>query len=298
MKTSKIIISAILILIGVAACTKEGGRQEITFSNGMYASEITRAENTLLNSYFDTGDRIGIFIKENASGTPGTTYTQPLIYTAGANGAMNPPSSQYFPQSGNGISVYAVYPSSAASTAAITTFSINANQTTDTGYKASDLIYCAKQNFTRTSNTIPLVFRHLLSKITITLQAGDGIYTEDLQNAKVDLMNILPSTNFTPVTGAISAATGAVTTVNVKGATTASLQNSVIIIPQTLENNFIRVTLSGGLEMNSIFDTQTVTFGPATAYSYNVTVTKSDISIKSSISAWTNGGTISGNATL
>ena len=68
----------------------------------------TRASSDIQGNAFDAGELVDVFISENAL-EPTVTYNQPLTYTTGENGAMNPPTGEqpYFPTSGNDVSIYA-----------------------------------------------------------------------------------------------------------------------------------------------------------------------------------------------
>ena len=101
----------------------------------------------------------------------------------------------------------------------------------------------------RTKNHVNITFKHLLSKVTGTLKQGAGI--KNLTNAKVELLNVLPTTTLTPSKGTIDEATGTQTEITVMDKGT-NLSGSAVVVPQTLnqevegKRRFIRVTLETG----------------------------------------------------
>lgn len=191
---------------------------EIRLSSGLTVQQTdTRAATDIQSTLFDNGENIDVFINENTTAAASTIYEQPLVYTAEGNGNMKAPDNKqpYFPASGNGVNIYAYYPSgkvnSIASDATTITFSVAEDQSGETDYKTSDLMYGkpAQNPVNRTSSQIPLHFTHLLSKVIITLEAGKG--TPSLDGAVVKLKSVKPSTTLTPSTGAISEASGTAT---------------------------------------------------------------------------------------
>ena len=105
----------------------------------------TRAAHNLLSS-FGNGDAINVYITENTTvnnGTSSGASYSPTVYTHnGSSFAAAPAQTQYFPSNGNGIDVWAVYPSTV--TESSTEFTIEAAQTADANYKTSDLMFATK----------------------------------------------------------------------------------------------------------------------------------------------------------
>ena len=114
MKKQLILAAAALAL---AACSNDenlnDGPVAIRLSSSLEVQ--TRAASGIQGSAFDEGESVDIFITEavEADESATTTYPQPLTYTTGTNGTMTPPTGgqPYFPTSGNGVNIYAYYPS-------------------------------------------------------------------------------------------------------------------------------------------------------------------------------------------
>ena len=262
---------------------------EIRLSSTNAASLTTRASNQNIQlTQFEAGEDIKVFINE---ATVAQTAA-PLTYTANGSGGMAPPTAQYFPQSGNGVNIHAFYPLTATDDLVTPkTFAIAGNQSTNSAYKASDLMYGVPLSnpVARTSSAVQLTFEHLLSKVNIELVAGSGNPT--LIGSTVKLKGILPETTFDPSDGSITAAAGIATDITVM-TTTATLVGSAIIVPQTLAATaFIEVTLpDGGVLTYSLPAPQL--FEGKKQYDYVITVNLTGLTVTSTITPWSPvGGT-------
>ncbi len=242
------------------------------------------------------------------SGNNVTTYTQPLEYKADGEGNLNHETAQYWPTSGNGLHIYGVYPSTAVTStdaakaynATNISFSVQDDQSTDAKYNASDLMTGAPSSnnpVSRTSSPVNLEFAHLLSKIDITLTAGDGFTESDLSDAKVSILNTLPTTTFNVQNTTLGTATGTAKDITVCTGT----KGSAVIVPQTVASGkaFIKVVVGGGSYFYKL--ASDVTFAGQKRYTYKIEVKKTGLAVTSSIASWTAGddpdGT-SGTATL
>ena len=165
MKKQLILAAAALAL---AACSNDenlnDGPVAIRLSSSLEVQ--TRAASGIQGSAFDEGESVDIFITESveADESATTTYPQPLTYTTGTNGTMTPPTGgqPYFPTSGNGVNIYAYYPSKAVTDmgASGVAFTVEADQSTDASYKASDLMFGMAANpVSRQSSAIPVYGR-------------------------------------------------------------------------------------------------------------------------------------------
>ena len=285
---------------------------EIRLSSGLTVQQTNpRAATDIQSAQFDNGEKIDVFINENTKveQTASITYPQPLVYTADGNGNMKAPDNKqpYFPASGNGVNIYAYYPSgkvNSIAAGATILFTVETIQNDD-NYKKSDLMHGkpAQNPVNRTSSQIPLHFTHLLSKVIITLEAGKG--TPSLDGAVVKLKSVKPSTTLTPSTGAISEASGTATDITVMTASSSALSGSAIVVPQTLPTSFIEVTLADGgvltskdLKDDSNNPITDVILTDSNVYTYTITVNLTGLNVTSTITPWTDNETHSGEAEM
>lgn len=319
MRTKAFIMMAAAAL-AMAGCSNDNENDnwagEIRLNSGLTVQQTNpRAATDIQSAQFDNGENIDVFINEatQTGQTTSTTYKQPLVYTADGNGNMKAPDNKqpYFPASGNGVNIYAYYPSekvNSISDATTITFSVETDQSGNTGeknYKKSDLMYGrpAQNPVNRTSSQIPLRFTHLLSKVTIILEQGDG--TPSLDGAVVKLKSVLPSTTLTPSTGAISEASGTAAEITVMTASSSALSGSAIVVPQTLPASFIEITLADGgvLTSKNLKDSSgnpitNVVLNSGNVYTYTITVNLTGLKVTSTITPWNGNETHNGEAEM
>ncbi len=312
--------------ITLAACSSE--EENVQTWNGeirlSYVDVIqTRAGQEIQSDAFDSGESLDVFINEHTTGTPSITYTQPLVYTTGNNGALTEPSTQYFPQNGNGVDIYGVYPSEVADdvNAESIPFSVKNNQSTTANYKASDLMVGAPASnpVAKTASSIQLNYQHCLSKININISASDGVDVNDIDGATVtiytntndaifNIQDALDPDQDKKVTAIESQGQAAGSTV-IAGTLTASGNNdfeglSAIIIPQDIPAGslFIAVTATVGQTTTTYrYSLPTIvnviSFDSGKVYTYNLKVKKSGLFLdNTTITDWDDAGSVDGDA--
>ena len=304
MKKKYVLFAAAALTL--AACSNDenlnDGPVELRLSSGIEVQEVTRAATDIQNEAFDANEKIDVYINEAIAGTPSTDYPQPMVYTQATTGnSLNPPSGEqpYFPSSGSGVTIHAVYPSSsetfttggyATDAESNTTFTIQTDQSENKNYKLSDLMYGQANNgnvVERTDQIVPLTFTHLLSKVSVILKAGAGLVDADLDRAKVELLGVKPTTTLTMSSGTIGEATGTETDIHVFTATSSALSGSAIVVPQQLPVQFVRVSLAdGGVLTGTLNDSTQPDLVSGNAYIYIITVNLTALNISASITPW------------
>lgn len=306
----KLLFFAAVASVMLTACSSENEEAKVTDSSPLRLSTqnitgLTRGAQDLQLGQFAANQQVGIFLVEDNAGTPVTSgtnvtvYTNPLTYVADGNGALA--NTQYWPTDGNGLHIWGVYPLAAATTAAAynatnVSFSVQADQTADADYMASDLmtgVPTAGNPVARTTSAVPMTFTHLLTKIDVNLTAGDGF--SSVSSAVVTILNTKPSTTFNVQNTTVGAASGTATAITA-GTGTAT---SAIIVPQTVTNgnNLIQVAIGGGNYYYKL--TADVTFAAQTKYTYNLTVNKAGLVLTATtITPWTDTAAVGGTAEL
>lgn len=294
----KNMILAAIAALALTACSnddeiKVGGDNAILLTSSLDVAE-TRAATDIQTSAFDADETVDVYITENNGGNNPTTYPQPIEYTTGAGGALTVGTQYYYPTSGNGVNIYALYPATAATGEL---FTIADDQSTDANYKASDLMYGkpASNPVSPSANAVNIKFTHLLSKVTINLIEGANVTS--LNGAKVELLGVKPSTTLTAdINGySITAASGNATPITVMTATETVTSGSAIIVPQTLPEMFLQVTLDGAT-LTGKLDSGAPELTAGNEYTYDITVNVRGgaLEIEGSITPWDDGGTDSG----
>lgn len=163
-------------------------------------------------------------------------------------------------------------------------FSVQTDQSTEDNYLASDLVLAQATGKTYNAQTpVELSFKHLMSKINITIQKADGAQV-DLSKAKVTITNTKIATTFTPnaeESSILAAASGDATNILAVSALGAANTACAIIVPQEIAAGTALVKIettseaTSGANRTLIAKLSTATTF-ASGQSYNFTVTVND----------------------
>ena len=302
MKATKI-ISACAVLAALASCSNDLSQPTAEDTPIRIQANVggitTRAAHNLLADIFSNGDAINVYITENTTNkttSSGGTYT-PMVYTLNGS-SFEPQTTQYFPSNGNGIDVWAVYPSTV--TESSTEFTIEADQTADANYKNSDLMFATKLENKGKNDNINLSFTHQLSKIIVKLDKEAGV-DGDLTGAVIKLTNVVKKTALTVsgdgiTLGDLSAVAGDNGELTI-GTYDATNGTAAIVIPQSTTSMQFKVKLDNGGSYTAAMPNNTTAFAANTEYTFKLTLKANKISISADINPWTKA-TDSGNATL
>ena len=304
MKATKI-ISACAVLVALASYSNDLSQPTAEDTPIRIQANVggitTRAVHNLLESSFSNGDAINVYITENITNkttSSGGTYN-PMVYTHDGS-QFKAATTQYFPSNGNGIDVWAVYPSTI--TVGTTDFTIESDQTSDANYKNSDLMIAQKlENKTKTDD-ITLSFTHQLSKIIVKLGKEAGV-EGDLTGAVIKLTDVVKKTALT-VSGDNGITLGSLSSdAGDKGELTIGTYNATngtaaIVIPQSTGTMKFKVTLANGGSYTANMPNTTTTFAANKEYTFTLTLKANAITVSASINEWIKLDGGSGNATL
>lgn len=296
MKATKI-ISACAVLVALASCSNDLSQPTAEDTPIRIQANVggitTRAAHNLLSS-FGSEDAINVIITENTTNKQtqsGETYN-PMVYTHDGS-QFNAATTQYFPSNGNGIDVWAVYPSTvteSSNESSNTYFTIESNQTSDANYKKSDLMFAQKLENKTKKDEIKLSFSHQLSKIIVKLEKEDGI-DGSLNGAEIKLTDVVMKTPLTVRGDGITL--GDLSTVEGnKGDLTIGTYNeangtAAIVIPQSTSSMKFKVTLANGGSYTAAMPSTTATFAANTEYTFTLKLKANEITVSASIKAWT-----------
>lgn len=320
-------ISACAVLVALASCSSDHELSQQSAEDAAIriqanvGGSTTRAAAGLYdqNNNFENGAKINVYIFENG----GTTYTYGtsglLEYTADGDGHLDvkaPEGSssvpQYFPANGHGIDVYGIYPTSVTESESPQDFSVNTDQSGDTNYKASDLMYAECQSNKKKGDNIALTFNHKLAKVIVILKKGNGLVNDDLNGAEVKIKDTyvkcsiqsVDKTSFGSIT--VSSDQGDKNDIKVGTWSTASNNETngiaAIVVPQTVSKGteLFEVKLSNNAVYKYTIPSgaNDVVFAEGKVHTFTLTLTTSGISVTSSINNWDQGTGVSGEATL
>lgn len=324
--------SASIAILALAACNNEnmpeneaGQSAEIRLTSGIEV--MSRAYTPKQDAQIANGEKVYIWADE-VVGSEEVTYFHAWELTADGNGSFESVADadkKYFPESGNGIDLYAIHGNSPEietdmidfPTSGIT-HNIETDQTADGNFEKSDLLYASHQDIERTKSAIPVRFYHMLSKVQIAIRPGAGLTLRDLNGATVSVLNTKTEVWFTPskvadlsdatVRGNMVIASGVENEISVPAVsvdnteenfTSADNYGEAIIAPQTLapSTQFIKVTLVGRNPLYYVLNAGK-TFESGKRYIYHITVNLTELDVESSIEGWGTGTNNTGEATM
>ena len=248
---------AALAVMAVVGCAEEmtqllSSRQEVevnTAFSPLDGQSLTRAENGLdiSSTGFSvlTGSGSGqstsstVKIKVDDGSSNYTAYTYNITGSSAIAAASTAPT---FPAEVNSVNVYGWYPGTASSS---TTFSIQTNQQSNVNYCLSDLMLANKATCTRDASSVTpanLTFRHVMSKVKLTVTPGSGVTVTDiaLKNVK-PTVTINESNPASLDVGEASGSAGDVTLLS-SGTQTAAATYAAVFPGQSISGNFITIT--------------------------------------------------------
>lgn len=309
MKATKI-ISACAVLVALASCSNDhvisqpGAEDTPIRIQANVGAVTTKAASDIQGSQFVNGENVNVYIYENATkvgSSSGKIYGASGLVVCSANsGTLSPTTSGalFYPQNGNGIDVYGVYPTSVIENSSQFSFEVKTEQSSDANYKESDLMYAPCQTNHQKGSDVNLTFAHKLSKVTIELVNGNGFQPADLEGAEIKIMNTyngctiskLDKTGIGTITCNSSSAQSAIKVGTWNSATKDKL--SAIVIPQTVSKGTVlfEVTLAGTTNPYKYTipsNGSDVTFAGSNEYKYKLTIKIDGIDVTSSITNWT-----------
>lgn len=277
----------------LVSCKIEGTEVETPKMQISLSMEIgTKATDT----YFEQGDVVGIYVVNYNGSTAGTlassgNHYDNVKHTLGEK--WNAETPMYWDDKETHADFYCYYPYGTPTDVNSYSFSVKADQSSETDYKASDFIWGKATDIAPTENTIQIGTSHLMSNALIYVKPGSGFTAEKFAAAdiRVNVCNVM--------TGAgINLADGTVTASGQTTDLTPFKENDhyrAIIVPQTVPSSadsLIRVTIDG-VAYNLV---KSFTFVSGEQHKFTVVVNKTSSGINVGISDWKSDGTDNGGS--
>lgn len=243
---------------------------------------------------FETGDCVGLYVVNYSGNNPGSlantgNHVDNMRFTY--NGTWTPDKVITWADSKTHADLYLYYPYANVQTVTSHPFAVKTDQSTEAAYKASDLMAGKAMNVTPSENAISIPVNHVMSRITIALEAGNGFTAEALANAdiSVKINGVKCNASLNIASGAVSA-TGEPTDIS---PFYTNSEYKALIVPQTVEEgNLITVTVDGrDFNLRKAF-----TFESTKNHRFTVVLSKTSAGVNVNINPWVedgedNGGT-------
>ncbi len=296
----KILISA-LTLVALASCSKENTTVESIDTNASVAATFTSAAITrVADNAWEAGDKIGITMLKSGTYTLADGDYESIPYTvnaAGANGTFTADNRViYFPADGSDVDFVAYYPYSTVDEDNNVSISV-----ADQSYEDIDFLAAIARNYSKANPTVQFAnnietetytaFAHQLSKLIITLKAGEGI--DDLAGLTTTIKGQYTTAKFNIYTGEYSAM---VNEANITAITEAdgSKAEALLIPTEAIAGTSIVFTLDGN---DYTWDTSAIPFYQGKEFNYEITITKTGVEVTgATIGGWGDGTEV-GNGT-
>lgn len=213
-------------MIAAVACT-EKPTEDPTARIVKFRVDVTKATDTA----FESGDQISLF-----AGSPISMSNVKLTYTAGA---LNPSTTVLWGEGQTSATTFeAVYPYSSSFTSASVDFAVKTDQSTESNFKASDLMYASTSQ--TPGNIVALNFTHQMAKLTVQV---DNQSSRTIQSVSAGSVK----TTYNPVT---KTASGSAVVTGYKAGNDTWV---FYLAPQTTPGKIFVHTTGGELEYEGTF---------------------------------------------
>ncbi|MDE6371247.1 MAG: fimbrillin family protein [Duncaniella sp.] len=243
---------------------------------------------------FEMNDCIGLYVVNYDGITPGMlkdtgNHVDNMRFKY--SGSWTPDTPIYWKDEDTHADFYLFYPYKTVGSVSAMPFDVMADQSGETAYKASDMLWGKATDATPTATAIGIPASHVMSRIEVKVEAGNGFTRESLAASNVSVR-----VNALQCKSTVNIATGTVTPTGDRVNVTPMSKDGAyvaIVVPQTVpEGNLITVTVDGQ-EFNL---RKGFTFQGGKNHQFNVIVSKTTNGINVSISPWEqdgidNGGT-------
>lgn len=243
---------------------------------------------------FEVGDKIGLYVvNHNADGSAAAlkvsgNHVDNMQYTY--NSTWTPATQTYWIDNSTHADFYLYYPYTSTITSIdAMPYSVKANQSQLSDYKAGDLMIGKTIDVAPTQLSVKIEAKHVMSQMTINLVAGNGFTDATLAAAKISV-----KVNKLKTKATANLATGAVTAIgddtDIIPYKVANNSYKAIVVPQAVgEGNLITITVDGrdfNLPKTSNFNG----FEAGKKHNFNVTLSKTSNGVNVNITKWEDDG--------
>lgn len=291
-------IAISLVLLASCGSDREGAD---TPADGRVALEVTSGIQTrAANAEWAKGDAIGIYMQEDG-GTAiaeNATNRKYVAQVTGGNVAFLPEAGQtiYYPIDGSIVDFTAYYPHQAL---ADEYYPVDVSEQAD--QPAIDLMTAVAEGHSKTNAAVAFKFVHLLTKLELVIEPGNGLTAADLAGIKVEITGQRTTGSYNLLYRAfgIDPTPESIITLNTKADGKSA---EAILLPNDAINNApvagreLVFTLKGNGEVLrwSIPDDKSFLQGDKNLYT--ITVNRTSLGVTSSIKDWNKGDGGSGSA--
>ena len=260
------------------ASTTPNGKVAVQFTGGI--SVNTRASGLA----WANGDRIGIFMtgaNQSLSADAIKEGVDNVCYQTSGSIAFSPISGGktiYYPIDGD-VDFYSYYPHTTVSD-----YKVALNVTDQTNQEAIDFMYAKTTGCNKATPQVDLRFSHMLSRLILNVQPGNGLTEDDLNKLKVTIKDQNTTATFNLADGVIS---GDGNPANIKmKAVQVGKRYEAILLPTASKIREIEFDLDNGYDAPFVWKMDSELKG-GNLYNYTtVKLTRSTVDMNGIIESW------------
>lgn len=243
---------------------------------------------------FEVGDKIGLYVvNHKADGSAAAlqvsgNHVDNMQYTY--NSTWTPATQTYWIDNSTHADFYLYYPYTSSITSIdAMPYSVKANQSQLSDYKAGDLMIGKTIDVAPTQLSVKIEAKHVMSQMTINLVAGNGFTDATLAAAKISV-----KVNKLKTKATANLATGAVTAIgdeaDIIPYKVANNSYKAIVVPQLVgEGNLITINVDGR-DFNLPKTSNFTGFEAGKKHNFNVTLSKTSNGVNVNITKWEDDG--------
>lgn len=277
----------LLILIPVALLALNSCKKTVTEASKIpisIATSVTKVTDTA----FENGDAVGLYVVNTPAALKQSGNHADNVKFSYNGEKWSSAEQLYWYDEKTPADFYAYYPYTASASVSTLSFSVQQDQSSESGYKASEFLYGSKKGVAPTAEPVLISTRHLMSCIRVELKAGTGWTDSDIAAASVSISGLQTAAEVSLSDGSLSAAG------NVADIQPLSLGGGVykaLVIPQTVtDSELIRVKVGG----NDYALKTSVTLVTGKQHKCSIVVNRTNEGINISIDPWEDGDEFGG----
>lgn len=250
--TRTVAIALLASLLGISCCQTTHEQPQPSGQPIRINAVCVPSENAVLDNdtAFEDGDRAGLYVVNRINGKmesllPSGNHIDNMRFTY--HGTWTPSQPIYWMDEQTKADFYLYYPySSEMDDPRYWTVNVPTDQSTEAAMLQADVLVGRAFNVAPASQAVELKARHMMSRLTITLQASQGMTEEKLREADLKvLVNGLITEATVNIATAIATASGTERH-DIQACQTDALTFTVTAVPQTVTDGaFITIVVNG-----------------------------------------------------
>ncbi len=179
-------LTLLALLAPVALLSCEKAVQETPAIPIRIATSVTKVTDTA----FETGDAVGLFVVNTpASLKQSGNHVDNVKFTFNGD-KWEAVKQLYWLDDKTAADFYTYYPYSSSVSVSSHSFSVQSDQSTESGYKASEFLCGSNKGISPTPDPVHVSTKHLMSCVVIEVKAGTGWTQSDINTAAVSLTGL------------------------------------------------------------------------------------------------------------